>query len=500
MSTEIRRRRALQVAALGAASAVVGGVGTWRSLVAPRLTGLDPQAGRPLREPQVLTSRGGLLEVGLTATGGVVLAGRRTRALGYNGTSPGPTLRVAPGDVLRLTLTNNLHDTTNLHTHGLHVSPEGESDDVFRMVEPGQSARYEYAIPASHPTGTFWYHPHHHGTVADQVFGGLFGALVVAAAPKDPGAVRERVLVVSDTTLTTDGEVAAVSRQQVMQGREGELVLVNGQLRPRIDLSAGSPERWRVVNACTSRFLELVLDEHAWGFLGYDGQALHEPDELAAVVLAPGNRADMLVRPTGTGTFALRTLDHDRGRMGMMAGGASLTSVGTTLATVRVTATESPAAADAGSTPAHGSGILPEVADLRGQVPDARRTLTFTMGMGMGMGGGGGGMSFGFDGQEFDPERVDQSVALGTVEEWTIANASPMDHPFHLHVWPMQVVAAPDAAPGGRPDWRDVVVVPARGQVTVRVRFTDFGGRTVYHCHVLDHEDLGMMGVIEARP
>ena len=497
MSAEIGRRRALQVATLGAASAVVGGVGTWRSLVAPGPTALDPQADQTLREPPVLASRAGVLEVGLRAAAGAEVAGRRTRALSYNGTSPGPTLRVFPGDVLRLTLANDLDDTTNLHTHGLHVSPSGDSDNVFRRVEPGQSARYEYVIPADHPSGTFWYHPHHHGTVADQVFGGLFGALLVAA-PDAADAARERVLVVSDTTLTEDGEVAAVSRQQVMAGREGDLVLVNGQLRPRIDVTAGSAEHWHVVNACTSRFLELGLDEHTWGFLGYDGQALGEPDERNAVVLAPGNRADLLLQPQDAGDFTLRTLGHDRGGMGMMGGGGSTTSAETTLAVVRVAARTSPAAGSATSLPPRSRGLSREVADLRGEAVDARRTITFTMGMGMGM-GGGGGMTFGFDGREFDRERVDQPVTMGTVEEWTIANASPMDHPFHLHVWPMQVVDAVDIDPSGRPDWRDVVIVPARGQVRVRLRFADFSGRTVYHCHVLDHEDNGMMGVIDAR-
>ena len=497
MSTEIGRRRALQVATLGAASAVVGGVGTWRSLVAPASTALEPRADRPLGEPRVLASRQGVLEVHLAAAAGVVMAGRRTRALGYNGTSPGPTLRVAPGDVLRVTLANHLDDTTNLHTHGLHVSPKGNGDNVFRMVEPGQSARYEYAVPADHPTGTFWYHPHHHGTVADQMFGGLFGALVVAA-PDDPESARERVLVVSDTTLTADGEVAAVGRQQVMAGREGDLVLVNGQLRPRIDVTAGSPERWRVVNACTSRFLELALDEHTWGFLGYDGQALGEPDERNTVVLAPGNRADLRVQPLAAGDFTLRTLGHDRGGMGMMGGGSSVTSAETTLAMVRATASTSPAAGGATSVPPEVGGRSREVPDLRGEAVDARRTLTVTMGMGMG--GGGMGMAFGFDGREFEPDRVDQWVGVGTVEEWTIANTSPMDHPFHLHVWPMQVIAADDVDPTGRPDWRDVIIVPARGQVTVRIRFADFGGRTVYHCHVLDHEDLGMMGTVHATP
>ena len=113
------------------------------------------------------------------------------------------------------------------------------------------------------------------------------------------------------------------------------------------------------------------------------------------------------------------------------------------------------------------------------------------------MGMGGGGMRFTIDGKKFDPDRVDQTVRVGTVEEWTLTNTSPMDHPVHLHVWPMQLIAD-----GGRqldpPTWQDVVNVPARSEVTVRVAFDTFTGRTVYHCHILDHEDNGMMGVIDA--
>jgi FtsP/CotA-like multicopper oxidase with cupredoxin domain len=487
MSAEVGRRRALQAGALGAAMLVVGGVGTWRSLVHPApATGAG---GGPLTEPRVLASRGGVLDVALTAAAGVHLAGRQTSGLGYAGTSPGPTLRVAPGDVLRVRLTNGLASTTNLHTHGLHVSPQGSGDDVFRMVRPGATAAYEYTVPADHPTGTFWYHPHHHGSVADQVFAGLFGALLVVGSDEPP-VDRDRVLVISDTTLTAGGDVAPVGGHDRMAGREGELVLVNGQLAPRIDLAAGTRERWRVVNACTSRFLELGLDEHSWGFLGHDGQAVGAPVERETVVLAPGNRADLLVEASTPGTFALRTLARSRGSVGMM-GGSEVTSAGAILASVRVSG-DGPS--DAVSPPPW-AGPGRALPDLRAASVDAQRLVTATMGMGMGM--GGGGMTFGFDGRAFDPGRVDQSAALGTVEEWTISNPSPMDHPFHLHVWPMQVVRADDIDPTGRPDWRDVVVVPAGGEVTVRIRFADFAGRAVYHCHVLDHEDQGMMGTIQ---
>ncbi|RYV49708.1 hypothetical protein EUA98_17435 [Pengzhenrongella frigida] len=108
----------------------------------------------------------------------------------------------------------------------------------------------------------------------------------------------------------------------------------------------------------------------------------------------------------------------------------------------------------------------------------------------------GMGMRFTIDGKEFDHRRTDQAVRAGAMEEWTIRNTAPMDHPFHLHVWPMQVVEQ-DGAPVTEPTWRDVVNVPAGGQTVVRIAFDDFTGRTVYHCHILDHEDAGMMGVVE---
>ena len=484
----ISRRRALQLGGLGLAAAVAGGIGLGRELTSG--TGADGGGGAgggPLAEPAVLRSSGGELQLQLEAAQGPVrLAGRSATALTYNGGAPGPTLYLRPGDRLRLRLVNRLGAPTNLHTHGLYVSPVGNGDNVFVAVAPGESFDYDYRLPADHPPGVFWYHPHLHHLVADQLFGGLCGAIVVQD-PEPVPVARERVLVISDITLDRSGAVAQVSQMQRIAGREGDLVLVNGQLRPGLQARPGERQRWRVVNACTSRFLRLRLDGQRLQLLGIDSGRFPSSKEVGEVLLAPGNRADLLVTAAG-GSSSLRTLAVDRGR-GAGMGDTAGRELEVSLATLRVAGT---AVAEPDPVPAQ-----PAPVDLRGSDVAARRRLTFAMGMGGGGMGGGMGMNFTIDGREFDPARVDQRVRLGTVEEWTIGNTSPMDHPFHLHVWPMQLIDDNGRAVA-EPTWRDVVVVPAGGQVTVRVRFDTFPGRTVYHCHILDHEDLGMMGVLEA--
>ncbi|MDQ3886052.1 MAG: multicopper oxidase domain-containing protein, partial [Actinomycetota bacterium] len=220
MSREpISRRRALGLLGLGAASVAAGTTGWATGLSARRaVPGLSPGAsGQLLAEPLELASRAGVLSVQLTAAPGIRLAGRDTIAWGFNGTSPGPTLRVRPGDLVRIRLVNHLGQATNLHTHGMHVSPQDNGDNPFLRIDPGTSFDYEIRIPLDHPAGTFWYHPHHHGTVADQIFAGLAGALLVDGGPVL--AQRDRVMLVTDTTLDSDARVAPVETMTRMRGR-----------------------------------------------------------------------------------------------------------------------------------------------------------------------------------------------------------------------------------------------------------------------------------------
>lgn len=476
----IGRRHALQLGGLGVAATVSGGVGLFWEATS-RFT---PVAGARLAEPSVLHSVDGVLDVRLEASKGRTrLAGRTATVLRYNRGVPGPTLHLRPGDQLRIELVNRLPAPTNLHVHGLHVSPAGNGDNVFVTVASGRSHHYEYRLRADHPPGLYWYHPHQHGHVADQVFGGLYGAIVVAD-PQPIPVTRERLLVISDISLDGDGRVQAVSSADRMRGREGNLVLVNGASRPQLAARPGARERWRIVNACPARYLRLALDGQRLQLLGLDSGRFASPRAVSEVLLAPGNRADLLVTMVA-GTDQLRSLPYDRGTAMQMGGnGAPSANTAVDLATVTVSGPTAPALP---GLPNH-----PALRDLRQATVVGRRELVLAQGMGM------GAMPFTIDGKTFDPDRVDQSVRIGTVEEWTLTNTSQLDHPLHLHVWPMQVVAE-NGQPVTAPAWQDVVNVPARGQTTIRVAFDDFPGRTVYHCHVLDHEDSGMMGVIDAR-
>ncbi|MGQ9411186.1 multicopper oxidase family protein [Mycolicibacterium gilvum] len=487
----ISRRHAITLGALGATAVASGVTGWMASSRGPGSGDWSDAAdtGAELTQPTRLDSRDGRLQVQLTAAAGARLIGRETHALGYNGSLPGPTLKVHPGDELAVRLVNQLDQPTNLHTHGLRVSPLGNSDNPFLRVDPGASLDYSIRIPPDHPTGTFWYHPHHHGVVADQIFGGLAGALLVDPAPgQQPefAVAADRVLLVTDITLTGDGRVARPSAMERAMGREGQLVLVNGQHQPAIAAAPGALQRWRIINGCVSRVLVVGLQGHDLLHIAQDGSYLPRPARTGQLMLAPGNRADVIVHPAAPGRFELITEPFQRGGMGMMGGGTD-SSEPVTLATMTVDGPPASAAPLPASVPVEARPAGPVV---------AQRQIAFQMGMGMGM--GGGGMTFTIDGRIFDPTRDDQSTTLGSVEDWTVTNTSTLAHPFHLHVWPFTVLASSDNTPPlGVP--QDVVLIPPQGWVRLRIAFTRFAGRSVYHCHILDHEDAGMMATVNVH-
>jgi len=484
----LSRRTVLISAGAGVGVVALAGGGMWAGQqIFGSLTPEPAPSGAPGLEPSVLRSSGGALTVDLTAehTHSPV-AGRTAHMKTYNGTTPGPTLVAQPGDVITVNFTNKLGEPTNLHTHGLHVSPAGNSDNVFIEVQDGETVQYRYVLGADHPTGVYWYHPHHHGMAADQVFGGLYGALIVEE-PTPLAVNSERVLVISDITLQSNGSVAAMTDMNKLMGREGALMLLNGQVSPIYESASGAIERWRIVNACTSRYLSLSIPGGSAKILGMDSGQFSPPAPLSSLTLAPGNRADLLVTiGTTPATLAYTTVPH-RDMKGMGATATNYTDY--PLATFTPHGTAAPVAL--GAIARHPGP------NLRNVTVSAKRSFKLAMPAGMGGMGGLNGQ-FTINGVPFEMNTVNTTVSLGTVEEWTIMNTTTMDHPFHLHVWPMQVLTSGTTSFEGV-HYRDVVNVPANSQAIVRVHFNEFPGQAVYHCHILDHEDLGMMGIIEAK-
>jgi len=439
-----------------------------------------PTSDAGWQQPPEIRSSNGVLSATLTLRGGLIdYDGRKRWAVTVNGTTPGPTLRVKPGDTLKLTLDNQLGASTNLHTHGLRVSPSGNADNPFLEIKAGDKFNYEIPIPKDHPSGMFWYHPHMHHLVASQIFGGFFGAIVVEDSLDEIpeiAATNERLLLIHDTRDgNTESAVTSATMMEMREGREGPLVMINGVEGPTLQANGSKAERWRLLNASSSRFYRLKLDDHRMHVISRDGGRLAAREEVDELVLVPGERAEVIVQPAKDGTFSLRALPISRGNMGA--------SAGYVLATLRVNGgSGAPAALPTRLATVVDPGSL--------RVTNAREVvLEMTMGQGM--------PRFLVDGREFDANRIDIRVKLGTVEDWTVRNVGQMDHPFHLHIWPFQVLEQSErgSVPKG---WKDVVNVPAGGSVKVRIPFEQTGGKTVYHCHILDHEDMGMMAVIEA--
>lgn len=413
------------------------------------------------REPEVRRSVDGVLATTLDAQPVAELGPNK---MGYEGTIPGPTLRVAPGDVLRIDLVNNLGGPmTNLHLHGMHVSPEGNGDNVFVTVEPGESFAYEYAIPTNHRGGLNWYHPHHHGDAGAQVGAGLAGALVVEG-PIDrlPGIAEapERILIVQGPSAA-DGSLRFT---------------VNGVVNPEIAIRPGETQRWRILNASANNPVNLLLDGYPFHLIATDGNPLPEPRTVdGPLLIAPAERYELLVQGGPPGFAALRSLPW--GELGQAQPEipiATVVSVGEPVAPRPLP-----------------TALLPLDRDLREVEPDRQRIVTFEEDF-------SSPPFFAIDGAGFDPDVVNVTAKLGTVEEWVVRNTSPEWHPFHIHVMDVQVISI-DGVPQP-PAYKDTVNLPPQGEVVLRIPFVDFPGKFVFHCHLLAHEDFGMMAVIEVVP
>ena len=437
-------------------------------------TTFSTKQGLPFSEPPVLRAEDGVLETSFdVATATFDVGGTKVKGEGYAGELLGPTLLVAPGDTIEIDLKNGLGEETNFHTHGLHVSPEGISDNVLRVMDPDSDNKIEIALPMDVAPGTYWYHAHLHGLTEPQVFNGLAGALIVDGLterlPADLQDVPEHLIGLKDLQIDSSGAILTEN----IDSNAPTTRTVNGLVNPVLDARPGQTQLLRLANMSADIWYQLQMDGTSFDVLAEDANPVSTVTEQDELLLPPGKRFDVLVRWDEAGRYRLRTLQYQTGPDGDQYPER-------VLATVNVAGDP----VDPVAMPTS-MGEAPDLADA----PIAQhRNVVFSEDPTTG--------TFMINGQQFDMNEVMYTMKLNTVEEWTIQNTANEEHPFHIHVNDFQVMSVNGKAQPGY-GLQDVVKLPAKGEVVIRMRLTDFVGKYVFHCHILNHEDNGMMAIVE---
>lgn len=480
----------------------------------------------PFLEPTAIRSNNGFFAATLdVAYGNYAIGGNNVRLRTYNGRLVGPTFRVRPGDALEVRLRNQLppepphhgdhnqlhgFNTTNLHTHGLHVSPKGRSDNVFLRVGPGEEFDYRIEIPDDHPPGTFWYHAHSHGSTAAHVSSGMSGAIIIEGGldnVTEIAPMSEKTMIFQQIPFIMEHGRGVIEERYAdlsfgpgSWDSLGRHTTINGQQFPVIQMRAGEVQRWRLIHSGVREGIGLkvigvegqaegtnaALYEIAW-----DGLAIGKKKSPAhsMVQLFPGYRSDVLVKVEKPGTYLLTDV--------LIPNVAPFTQNPAFHPKYLAKIVVRPARQNEADMPLPDDTVLAAHKPFR---PIGQAEITGTQEATYRI---GGDPLFTIDGRAFSKSFVRQ-LKLNDVEEWTLKSVgAPVDHPFHIHVNPFQIVSAVDAEGNDHPEehgWRDTLLLRHNWTYKMRTRYRVFTGRFVQHCHVLDHEDQGMMELVEIVP
>ncbi len=446
--------------------------------------------GAPLPEMKILaneTKETGLFKAIVEAGPSTVefAPGIKSRVLTYNKQLPGPLISVVEGDKVTVAFRNRIPDQdSTIHWHGLPVPPEQDGNPADAVASLAERV-YEFTVPDG-SAGSYWYHPHPHGRTAEQVYRGLAGAFIVRAKDDPlPKTLGDTTLFINSFSLNDDGSLPESTPADLMNGREGDHVLVNGAKEPVLKVAPGSSRRFRIFNATSARFLRLSLEGHKMTLVGSDGGLLAEPQPgLDELLLAPAERIEIVVDFNAKpGRFALVSAPYERGWMGHDKPEVK------TISLMTFNLTGSP-----------GAKIeLPKTLRAIAALPEAKSKQRVEIGETMGMGNGMMTMGFLLDGKTYKHGRIDKTAKLDDVELWEIVNVADMDHPFHIHGGQFQVVERVfDGKVTAEPflAWKDTVNIKAGETVRLKMMQAHAGER-LYHCHILEHEDAGMMGILK---
>jgi FtsP/CotA-like multicopper oxidase with cupredoxin domain len=494
----MQRRKFIKIAGLSTGTFVAGGaitglvassIGCKKDYLMGLMTQPVPVAEgdftRMLIFPQDAAANQTLTAQATTAN----IKGTAIPVLGYQPNSLlGPTFKINNGDAVNILLQNNLSEHTNIHWHGLKVPAlmDGHPDQI---ANAGGTFRYQFTI--NQRAGLSWYHPHPHEMTGKQVFQGLAGLFLIndteEAALNLPSAQYELPLVIQDKRITSSGITYNPSMEEIMAGYMGESVLVNGVFAPFTPV-ATRYYRLRILNGSNARIYNLTLSNNAdMTIIGNDGGLLKSPVTVKEILLAPGERLDILVNFAGAAISAeiyLLSKAFDNG--GDAQGKHAFKILQFKVAV---------SAADTFTVPAMLSAIttIPSSSAIKTRIFDISNAMEhhgYPMNNGM-------KMRHRINGKLYDSNVIDENISANTNEVWVFDNSKGAEpHPMHLHAVFFQVLQRN----GGRGNvtaaengWKDTVLVMPGETVSILVPFGSNTGKFVFHCHNLEHEDDGMM-------
>jgi FtsP/CotA-like multicopper oxidase with cupredoxin domain len=436
-------------------------------------------AGVKLAEATDLNPDPRVVEINLEARlANVEIApGLTVEAWTYGGGLPGPLIHAQVGDRLIVHFSNRLPNPTTVHWHGVRVPIEMDGVPGISQpdVEPGKSFTYDFVL---RDAGLYWYHPHL--MAAAQVGFGLYGALLVDDPKETVGIADQLVLVLSDIAVDDDGHLEPADSggpAGMVFGREGTHVLVNGHQHSSLTVRPGAPQRWRIVNAAKSRQFDLELEGVVFMKIGGDGGLQEYSQSSDRLILAAGERADVIVVPRADAgsELVLRAIPFNRGY-----GSVEYRTI-EDLLTVKFA-----------DLPPIAAAPLPEVKrSIEPLQAAAAKAVNINLTLAQ---LSDGGFEFGINGVPFAPQ-TPVLAKLGDTQLWTVKNTTKWSHPMHIHGFFFQVVDEA-GVPVHPLAWKDTVNVPFEQTVRFLVRFDERPGDWMYHCHILDHADGGMMGIV----
>jgi blue copper oxidase len=404
--------------------------------------------------------------------------GRPTDTWGINGGYLGPTLRAARGETVLINFRNDLPEATTSHWHGMHL-PARMDGGPHQMIAPGETWSPSWTI--NQPAATLWYHPHPHMQTARHVYRGLAGLFILDEPAATPIGLPNRYgvddipVIVQDKEFGDDNQLDEEPRMFSGVGQLGDTISVNGTLAPYHDVTT-ERVRLRLLNASNARSYRFgFADERPFALIGTDGGLLAAPHQTTRIQLSPGERAELVVTLRPTEQLVLRSYPPE---LGVNFWDERFNGGDDTFDILQLRA----AAELAPSPPL--PVRLAEPPQIDTAVIAATRTFHLS--------------GFSINDKRMDPSRIDEVITKDTTEIWEVTAIDGVPHNFHVHDVQFQVLSINGAPPGPElAGWKDTIHTPPNTPIRIALRFTDYADRNtpyMFHCHLLTHEDQGLMG------